>query len=178
MDGSRFDTLARTLSTTGSRRRALAGLVAGSLGLVALRAEETAAKKGKGKKRKKRKKKSPSLTCPSGYTACGQQCFDLRDNTQHCGTCATVCSPGKDCCNGVCTNLQDDDNNCLTCGVKCLPDPLLDRPQGAICVNGTCEQCYFQGSLPEPAPFSCCRGLIRCSDNRGRNNCIPAGGTC
>ena len=34
MDDFRFDTLARTLGTAGSRRRALGGLLAGTLGML------------------------------------------------------------------------------------------------------------------------------------------------
>jgi hypothetical protein len=34
MDGSRFDTLARSLGRAGSRRRALGGLLAGTLGIL------------------------------------------------------------------------------------------------------------------------------------------------
>jgi hypothetical protein len=34
MDGSRFDAVARTLTTAGSRRRAVAGVLAGALGFL------------------------------------------------------------------------------------------------------------------------------------------------
>ena len=44
MDGSRFDALTRSLTTRGSRRRALGGLLLGSLGLVSRgRAEDAGA---------------------------------------------------------------------------------------------------------------------------------------
>ena len=85
MDSDRFDRLSRSLSATLTRRTSLGA--ATLLGLAPVVGTEA-------KKRKKRKKKK-KVTCPSGYTACGRQCFDLTDNVQHCGACATVCSPGK-----------------------------------------------------------------------------------
>lgn len=181
MDGSHFDTLARTLGTTGSRRRALAGLVAGALGLLAFRAEETEAGKRKGKRKKRRKK--GGVKCPSGYTACGKQCVDLRDNTQHCGACFVVCSPGKTCCSGVCANLQDDDNHCATCGHRCLTredeTPRLNAAE--ICSNGACVECSLAGTIETGEPRICCRGLKLCPGNASgteSTRCIPAAQTC
>jgi len=49
LDAHRFDTLARSLSFTGSRRTALAALLGGTLGLLSL--ADTAAKKGKNRKK-------------------------------------------------------------------------------------------------------------------------------
>jgi hypothetical protein len=180
MDGSRFDTLARSLGTTGSRRRALAGLLAGALGLLAFRAEETAARKRKGKPKKRKK---GGLTCPSGYTACGQQCVDIKDNTLHCGACFVVCSPGKTCCNGVCANLQDDDNHCSVCGQRCRTNDIETARLSAaeICSNGACVDCSIAGNIRDGNPTTCCRGLKFCpgaSDGSSASKCVPAGQTC
>ena len=59
MDGSTFDRLTRTVTTAGSRRRALGGVLASTLGLLGAGGEYAAAKKKKPcppcKKRKKGK---------------------------------------------------------------------------------------------------------------------------
>lgn len=130
------------------------------------------------KKRKKRKKKKPN--CPSGYTACGKQCFDLSDNVNHCGTCATVCSPGKTCCQGVCVDLQVNDGNCGACGQGCLTrDDQTDLEDAAeICRAGACEECSLAGSIREQNPRICCRGLKFCSDDMSSARCVPEGQAC
>src|SRR5687767_13492606 len=78
MDGPRFDTLTRSLTTTGSRRRALGGLLLGSLGRLGSRADEATAKKKPCppcKKRKKGKcKKKPDRTACNGGTCQGGNC--------------------------------------------------------------------------------------------------------
>ncbi len=58
MDPSRFDTFAKSLTMTASRRRAVAGLFAGLLAPL-LAKDELSAKKGKGKGKKKRKALPP-----------------------------------------------------------------------------------------------------------------------
>src|SRR5262245_56471935 len=40
--------------------------------------------------------------CRPGFTACGNRCFDLVHNHEHCGTCSTVCSAGQVCDVGLC----------------------------------------------------------------------------
>jgi Stigma-specific protein, Stig1 len=186
MDDRQFDDLSRSL-TAASRRSVLAALASGTFGLVslAISAEEAAGKKGKGKKKKKKRggqssppSPPPPLSCPSGYSPCGGQCIDLTDHPQHCGACATVCSPGKECCGGVCANRLDDDNHCGTCGSRCLPNPSSERPQGAICVSGTCQPCTLAGSLPPEGFNRCCRDLIPCQSPTGQGECIPAGAPC
>jgi hypothetical protein len=53
MDASRFDALSRALITARSRRRVLAGLGVGLLGLLGSRADEATAKKKHHKNKKK-----------------------------------------------------------------------------------------------------------------------------
>jgi hypothetical protein len=204
MDGFHFDTLTRTLTVAASRRQTLGSLLGGALGLLGSRAEEAAAKKKcpPCKKRKQGKCKGkkpdgtacsggscqsgrcvPTLSCSSGYTPCGQQCVDLRDNTQHCGACFTVCSPGKVCCSGTCANLLDDDNHCAACGRRCLTrDEETPRLNAAeICSNGTCVDCSIAGNIREGGPTTCCRGLRFCPGNATGSvpaRCIPANQTC
>jgi hypothetical protein len=191
MEANRFDFLARSLTLTGTRRRAVGGLVAGALGLLVSQAEETAAKKRKGKKRKKKGSGSRSrsrsgsgshpTTCPGGYSNCGEQCVDLRDNTQHCGACSTVCSPGKSCCNGVCANLQDDDNHCAACGHRCRTTD-RETPQvnaAEICSNGACLECTLEGFIDQGKPPRCCRGLTQCPPKGALPaRCFPADRPC
>jgi len=57
MDGFAFDALTRSLTSAGSRRGALAGLVSGTLGLVSTWADEATAKNCKKIKNKKKRKK-------------------------------------------------------------------------------------------------------------------------
>lgn len=154
MDGDLLDRLSRFLAAPVTRRTSFS--LATLLGIGPMASAEA-------KKRKKRKKK---VKCPSGYTACGKKCFDLSDNVEHCGSCATVCSPGKTCCQGTCVNLQDDDNNCAACGSRCLTrddeTPQIDAAE--ICQAGTCVPCSVEGSIQnEGAPRICCRGLKFCS---------------
>jgi hypothetical protein len=130
MDGSRFDALARSLTTARSRRRALTGLVGGTLSLLGV--AEIA---GRHKKKKKRHSSSPppspppppSPTCTPncagkvcGDDGCGGSCgvACTGGNTCHNGTC--VCFPGTTACpanqvclsNGTCATVCQTDGNC------------------------------------------------------------------
>lgn len=183
MDADRFDDLSRSVVAESSRRdlsRLLGGVILGAGFFVVGGIGATQGKKRKGKKKKKPTGRTNFVLCPAGYTACGEQCFDLRDNIQHCGTCATVCSPGKDCCGGVCVNRQDSDNNCGVCGHVCVGNPDAEHPpHGGICVNGACEEC-----IPAAPRFAsvlqCCKGLKVCQDpgGTGGNDCVPASSPC
>jgi hypothetical protein len=124
MDGSRFDRLTKLLSAPGSRRRALAGLLAGTLGLAGWSVGEDAAahnlkakckkKSGEAKKKclKKAKKHAathtttqpPPLppTCAENCAANCSMCFARPDNTVLCGdgwdiTGCDPCSSDGDC---------------------------------------------------------------------------------
>lgn len=171
MDSARFDRLSRTLAATLSRRTSLGA--AALLGLAPLVGAEA-------KRRKKKKKKKP--TCLSGYTACGKQCFDLSDNAQHCGTCATVCSPGKTCCAGACVDLQNNDSHCAACGQRCRTNdnetPLEKAAE--ICLAGACAPCAIAGAVQNLSLVRCCRGLQLCPGDRfgSARRCIPQGQTC
>ncbi len=41
-------------------------------------------------------------SCEPGKTACGTECFDLKTNDEHCGTCEKKCSAGFKCVDGDC----------------------------------------------------------------------------
>ncbi len=82
-----------------------------------------------------------------GLTACGDECFDLNNDEQHCGGCnATPCKNGESCLNGYCqcpagetwcaeagdcVNLSSDASHCGTCGIACDPTE--------ICQNNVCK---------------------------------------
>jgi len=167
MDGSQFDAMLRRLSPARSRRSALVGILGGGLGL--LRASQAEARRHKKHKKHKGKTSPPALTCPTGYSACGEQCVDLTDNTSNCGACAVVCSPGKPCCNGVCADLQSDEANCGACGTVCAA--------GQTCCSGVCrttqtdrDNCGTCGTVCDSSnPFNTCRAG-RC--------CLSLNGSC
>lgn len=156
----RFDDVARTLGTTTSRRRTLAALLGGALGLHGL--ADAPAKKG-GKKpwchcpdgnpdncvtlklnkkaRKKHKKnhpldragecQTPEPTCPPELTICNGNCKDLQTDENNCGACSNPCGVAQTCCDGVCKNLNTDESNCGTCGNVC--------GAGQTCCSGVCK---------------------------------------
>src|SRR3954471_2969127 len=127
MDSSDFDAFTRLLTNPGSRRTALAAL-GGMISVLRWHSpsDDVLAKRPKKKKKKRGGTTSPpppptsTVSCPTGYTACGEQCFDLTDNRENCGACSVVCSQTKTCCNGVCVDLLDNDSNCSACGHACL----------------------------------------------------------
>lgn len=42
------------------------------------------------------------LECKSGYTRCGDGCYDLRSDEAHCGSCDLVCASGEQCSESMC----------------------------------------------------------------------------
>jgi hypothetical protein len=89
MDDSRFDTLTRSLTTAGSRRRALTTVLGGALGLVAAASlDDAVAKKKPCPPCKKRKKGKCKAKLPDG-TACsggGVPGRELRRNSRRIAT--------------------------------------------------------------------------------------------
>lgn len=84
MDNHQFDQLIRRLAESPARRKVIAGLVTGSLGLLA--ADDAEAKKRRKKKPKKNKKKVANTTPPpSTSTTQPPFCAGKPDNT-YCGT--------------------------------------------------------------------------------------------
>ena len=128
MDGFHFDALTRTLTTAGSRRRALTGLLFGSLGLLGDWAEETAAKNCKKIKNKQKRKKclakarTPTPTCTRscagktcGDDGCGCSCGDCFLGSCQGGIC--VCPTGEEVCKGACRAAcaEPEKRNTETC---------------------------------------------------------------
>jgi len=135
-------------------------------------------------------------TCPTGRTACGESCFNLQTDVNHCGGCDTVCPAGSTCAAGMCVcpgsqtycgtrcvNTQGDNGNCGACGNACAVD--------AACVAGVCScvpscvtdrrlvDCYTDVPNVCPGGPSCGLGLrcplgSMCSAAERRCVCVPA----
>jgi hypothetical protein len=101
MDGSRFDSLVVSLHTTRSRRRALAGLLAGALGFLSSEADEAVAKNCKKIKNKTKRKK-----CLAKAKQCVPNCAGKVCGDDGCGgTCGVACSVGQRCQSGACVTV-------------------------------------------------------------------------
>jgi hypothetical protein len=105
MDHKNFDGIARHLVAAGSRRQALAALVAGGLGLSAFTALDA-----EGRKKKKRKKKRCKLlgaVCKpeSKRKCCPDLSCEVRPGSTNADCCVPVggiCNTAEDCCQGAC----------------------------------------------------------------------------
>jgi hypothetical protein len=125
MDDSRFDTLARSLGTAGSRRRALGGVLAGTLGILGWHEDHetvahnaaTACKKKSGKKKraclKKAKKHAaqhaaqtpPAPTCTDNIKNGSETDVDCGGSCPKCGV-GKQCVQAADCASGYCAGGQ------------------------------------------------------------------------
>jgi hypothetical protein len=119
------------------------------------------------------------LTCPEGFTLCGDVCYDLTSNTSNCGACGNVCPAGQLCssgqctaastcqaplvqCGEVCVDTSTDPANCGSCGAACAA--------GQVCSMGTCSD-------------ACATGLTQCGLacvdlNSDVLNCGACGAAC
>jgi hypothetical protein len=200
MDGSHFDALTRTLTTGGSRRRALTGLVGGTLGLFAASVEETAAKncnkfKNKAKRKqclKKAKVRSCTPNCDRkicGSDGCGGSCGTCAGN-EACQNGRCVCVPacgGKECGDDGCGDSCGSCSAPLTCpdgGLCSCPLNVPDFCQGdcwpacyAARNPGTCECCLFAG-LECQTNGDCCGGWCSQVDEKERCRGLASGEQC
>jgi hypothetical protein len=150
MDGSTFDALTRSLGTAGSRRRALAGLLGGALGLRGWREGKDIQAHDLSKKCKKKSGKQK------------KKC--LKKAKQHSASHGSPCtSPGGICENNACKMCQErtcvnndgygcENNACKVC-------------QGGACVNNNGIGCEFN-------PCKVCQGgrCVNVVDNTPCNN--------
>jgi hypothetical protein len=139
MDDPRFDALARSLVSAGSRRRALTGLVTSTLGLLGARTEADAAKKKKPcapcKKRKKGKCKAnlpDGTTCENGGSCLSGSCRPTA------GPPAPTCTDGIK--NGRETDIDCGGSDCVRCAIGrgCVGQADCGS---AFCVNNMCQVC-------------------------------------
>jgi hypothetical protein len=199
MDGSRFDTIARSLAGGTSRRSLLAGLAAIAAGLSGTAA--AACPPGRVDRRGTcvckatgRPPVNGVCPCPKGQTDTGdgQGCLQCRSVSEcpvdpcrptecQAGACVGTrtpdgqqgnCPAGDVCCGGACTFIGSD-TNCLACGDACAAGTERCDPETG------CFTCYQIGAtLPGgvcgiDTVGLCCNG--RCS---GSICCAEEGGPC
>ena len=177
MDADRFDTLTRSLTAAGSRRRALAAVLAGSLGVLGSTAS------AKKKKKKKGKNKDRNTDCPqSKPNRCGDKCCKPSEAcikgkcVNHCndgkknfgetgvdcggtcidppgsgfGTCVIGqgCDDDGDCFSAVCEVTASGQKQCVFC--RASRDCSLIAPDRPACINFECFQCSRDADCPRP----------------------------
>jgi hypothetical protein len=195
MDGSAFDRLTRNLTTGGSRRHALGGVIAGTLGLLSAITEQAAAKRKNKKpcppckKRKKGKckgKKPDGTACPGG-TCQGGAC-GCPSGTRDCGSgvcrqfcadsdCAkfcldSACAPCPRCyflnASGACERTQGPMNGRCPCGFD------YEASTGQCMKNG-CRDCFENvGGICVPeSPGTAPNGHCQCGFEEVGGICVP-----
>ena len=114
-----------------------------------------------------------TLTCPTGYVACGNICCDPGGACISTGTtvtCSNACGGNAhfQICNGICQDVYYDPSNCGFCGHVCPPPPPNSSGKAtgtAVCNAGTCG-------------CSCNNGLRECVDSLGRCHCVAGSCPC
>lgn len=156
MDGSRFDTLTRSLTRLESRRAAVSTLVAGSLALLGL--VDTAAKqKGKSQKNKTRggQNRTTKRQAQTAAKKCRREGHPCEGNQR------------GSCCSGlVC--VASGPGNAERC-TSCPPGTVIF--QGACCTPATCPPGTCGSGISDQ-----CGGTLTCSCAAGENCC--ASGQC
>ena len=107
MDTRQFDMVTRQLSLAGTRRRALAALAVGGLGLGALHLTEVDARKKRKHKNKKKRCKNLGQPCKQGgkRKCCGDLLCQVRAGKPAADCClglGSPCEAAEDCCEGAC----------------------------------------------------------------------------
>jgi hypothetical protein len=155
MDPTRFDALARSVGSSTSRRRLLAGLAGGALGLIGMRS--TAA----------RTCSAPGTICREHATCCTGECGEPdRRGRRRCTGCnaASDCPESTDPCGGTATC----DN--YICGNTPLTGPSCGT--GGQCDDGRCFLAY-----PHCNTFPC-GGFGVSVGAGGINFCMPVQDLC
>jgi hypothetical protein len=141
MDADRFDTLARSLTTPGSRRRALASAVGGALGVLGLRQPDPSARRGKCKPTCDECQKCKKGDCEKKNGK--KKCKTGKCKPKAAGTPCTAFAGGQ-CQNGTCINVQADEANCGSLGTACDPTQ--------VCQAGSC---FPSSTCPETIASAC-----------------------
>ena len=162
MDGARFDTLARSLTAAGSRRRALATALSSALGILGLARSDEAAAGGKCKpactecescKKGKCHKTKHGKVCKKGKCqakTAGTACTAPAGGTCQSGTC--TCPGALTSCGGTCVNIQTDRAHCGGCGTTCTPTQVC---QGSCFPRSTCPETITSVCSLDPSGTSC-----------------------
>ena len=183
MDHTRFDSLTRSLTVTGSRRRALTAALSGALGVLGLIPSDDGAAAKKCPPCKKRKKGKCKKTLPDGTACAGGMCQG--------GSCVAAaapapapqctsnaeCSDGLVCISGTCqicvaTSECRGGEQCLSTG--CCPEP---RICGTTCLAAPCDtqQCR-SCSATSGTCVSCSGDKTCCGAGTESARCLIAGG--
>jgi hypothetical protein len=128
VDSNRFDGLTRVFANAASRRSVIRGLAAtlgaGAIAGVATREAFACVDVGSNQKCNRDGDccgsdaicRSNRCKCKSGFRQCRQngkdQCFDRKNDNNHCGSCNKRCKNGQSCSNGKCGGK----NNCTIRG--------------------------------------------------------------
>jgi hypothetical protein len=145
MDADRFDTLARSFTATGTRRRALAGL-GGALGLLGLAHPDdvVAAKSGKCKPKCDECEKCDKGKCERKNGE--KRCKKGKCKPKAAGTSCTAFAGGL-CQNGTCVNVRADEASCGRLGNACGPTQ--------VCQDGSC---FSRSTCPATITSLCTSG--------------------
>lgn len=190
MDGLRFDTLVRTLSVTGSRRRLL-GVFASAPLLSAVHdlldpADAEAKERRRRRKQRHKRRKNPGSRKGKGCTprsraqVCNGRCGLITNRD----TCGKTVDCGSCDCNPPC-------GECLTCKSgpntvgSCVPDSAQDGDacdDGELCTTGSvCSAGVCGGGTPVVCPATDCQDPGVCDPATGACSAAvdkPAGTTC
>ena len=202
MDGSRFDTLTRSLTRLGSRRAAIRSVLAGSLGLLGV-ADMAAKPKGKGKKEQKRrdqnrptrrKVQAAAKKCrPEGHPCEGNQrdscCSGLvcmasaPGKAERCTPCppgsvifeGACCTPAA-CPSGICgAGISDQCGGTITCPGCTSPETCGGRGVSYLCGDPACvpSSCTAANGVKYCGTIGDgCGGSLNCGTS------CPSGQTC
>jgi hypothetical protein len=187
MDSRRFDTLSRTLATTGTRRGALAALLAGSVGLLGL------SQPAQGRKRRRGggggvtiqgpcgDGSGPDNTCERPSDCCTGICERSapgKPKRCRCRRQDQPCTEPRNCCQGAGQALVCDEGTCRSRCAAVTCTPLDECHEAGVCdpATGTCSdpkkmdgaECNFTRD-GFPAIGQCVNGGCLCK---------PPGGPC
>jgi hypothetical protein len=166
MDGSRFDSLVKSLATGRTRRSAIKTLLGFGATAIAVDASERSSEAAR------RPTPTPRApTCPGIQVPCASGCCCPPDHLK-CGpaccqdTLTTCCDNA--CCSGVC--YQEE---------LCCPPDQWCGPTGECCPEGT-VCCGSKGCVLPGEAGCCCLGDQLCRDGLCFDNCqvAPCGDWC
>ena len=153
MNTRSFDSFVQALGASCSRRRLLAGSLAGLVATLVglLNSDESGARQRRRKKKNKGTNgpasSPPPSVCPSGQRLCPEGvCLPVNQCCPQEKACGGSCIPVEQCCGGcpsgqtccpsprigVCVDLQNDPLNCGICTRQC------PQVTTGSCVNGNC----------------------------------------
>jgi len=163
MDGHRFDTLTRSLSTPGSRRNALVAVLGGTLGLLGLSHVDVASAGGKCKPACNECQTCKKGTCHKSKH--GKACKKSKCQAKVEGTACTGgrCRSGI-CCVPNCAGKQCGDDgcggSCGPCNGGSCPAGACTCPNGQTNCGGTCVDLATSGGNCGSCGRSCAGGCV------------------